>query len=76
MAIGWDTYDKGDYDIYVREYDNAGKAGEARTVANSADYEVRPAVAYDKQGSLLDRLGAERPQLGQGLERSGPVRKS
>jgi hypothetical protein len=52
VAIAWDTYEKGDYDIYVREYDNSGKAGDARAVANTDDYEARPALTYDKQGAL------------------------
>jgi hypothetical protein len=52
VAIGWDTYDKGDYDVWVRELDSAGKLGEARPVANTVDYEARPAIAYDRAGSL------------------------
>jgi hypothetical protein len=52
VAIAWDTYEKGDYDVWVREFDNSGKAGEARPVANLPDYEARPAVAYDRDGAL------------------------
>src|SRR5437762_664680 len=52
VAIAWDTYEKGDYDIFVREFDNAGKPGEARPAANSTEYEARPAITYDLQGSL------------------------
>jgi hypothetical protein len=52
VAIGWDTYDKGDYDIWVREFTKTGKAGEAHAVANSADYEARPALTYDRDGAL------------------------
>ena len=52
VAIAWDTYEKGDYDIWVREFDKAGKAGEARPAANTPDYEARPALTYDKEGSL------------------------
>jgi hypothetical protein len=51
VAIAWDTYEKGDYDVWVREFDGA-KSGEARPVANSADYEARPALTYDQQGAL------------------------
>ena len=51
VAIAWDTYDKGDYDVWLREY-AGGKAGEARPVADSPDYEARPAMTYDKSGAL------------------------
>src|SRR5204863_7009436 len=52
VAIAWDSYEKGDYDIYVRELSATAPGGEARPVANSADYEARPAITYDRQGSL------------------------
>ncbi len=52
VAIAWDTYDKGDYDVWLREFDAAGKAGAARPVANSPDYEARPALTYDRNGAL------------------------
>src|SRR5262245_9651504 len=52
VAIAWDTYDKGDYDVWVREFDKAGKAGEARPAANTTDYEARPAITYDRDGAL------------------------
>ena len=51
VAIAWDTYDKGDYDVWLREFAD-GKAAEARPVANSPDYEARPAMTYDKDGAL------------------------
>ena len=53
VAIAWDTYDKGDYDVWVREFDSAsGNAGEARPAANTADYEARLALTYDRDGAL------------------------
>jgi hypothetical protein len=52
VAIAWDTYEKGDYDVWVREFAADGKAMEARPVANSADYEARPSIAYDKEARL------------------------
>jgi hypothetical protein len=52
LAIAWDTYDKGDYDVWMREFDSAGTASEARPVANTVDYEARPAITYDREGSL------------------------
>jgi hypothetical protein len=52
VAIAWDTYEKGDYDVWVREYDAVGKAAQARPVVTTPDYEARPALAYDREGSL------------------------
>ncbi len=52
IAIAWDTYSKGDYDVWTREFDASGKAGEARPVANSTAYEARPALTYDQEGAL------------------------
>lgn len=52
IAIAWDTYDKGDYDVWTREFDTTGKLGEARPVANTPDYEARPALTYDREGAL------------------------
>lgn len=51
VAIAWDTYDKGDYDVWVREF--AGeKPNDARPVANTEKYEARPALTYDLEGRL------------------------
>lgn len=51
VAIAWDTYEKGDYDVWVREI-SAFLPSEARPVANSDKYEARPALAYDHDGRL------------------------
>ena len=51
IAIAWDTYDKGDYDVWVREF-SAGQPAAAQPVANSDKYEARPALTYDLQGRL------------------------
>lgn len=51
VAIAWDTYEKGDYDVWVREF-SSGKAEEARPVANTDKYEARPSLAYDLEGRL------------------------
>jgi len=52
VAIGWDTYEKGDYDVWLREFDANAKAGDARPVANTPEYEARPALTYNRDGSL------------------------
>lgn len=51
VAIGWDTYDKGDYDVWVREAVN-GTLGAALPVANTPDYEARAALVYDREARL------------------------
>lgn len=51
VAIAWDTYEKGDYDVWVREF-SGGKAGDAQPAANSDKYEARPALTYDHDGRL------------------------
>jgi hypothetical protein len=52
VAIGWDTYDKGDYDVWVREFGANGAPDAARPVANTPDYEARAAITYDRQSRL------------------------
>ncbi|HEY2572835.1 MAG TPA: hypothetical protein VGH65_02160, partial [Verrucomicrobiaceae bacterium] len=52
VAIAWDGYEKGDYDVFVREFGNDGKSDAARPVANTPDYESRASVAYDAAGRL------------------------
>jgi hypothetical protein len=51
VAIAWDTYEKGDYDVWAREF-SGETAGEAQAAANSEKYEARPALAYDLEGRL------------------------
>lgn len=52
VAIAWDTYEKGDFDVWVREFATSGEGKPARTVANSGLYEARPSLTYDKDGAL------------------------
>lgn len=52
IAIAWDTYERGDYDVWVRAFKNDGTAAAARAVANSELYEARPSVCYDTTGAL------------------------
>jgi hypothetical protein len=51
VAIAWDTYDKGDYDVWMREF-SGETPSEARPVANSEKYEARPALTYDRDWRL------------------------
>src|SRR5439155_14249862 len=55
LAVAWDSYAKGDYDVYVARRANAdgGTTFEpAQPVAASLAFEVRPSMAYDKSGRL------------------------
>ncbi|MEY2881725.1 MAG: hypothetical protein RLZZ15_4105, partial [Verrucomicrobiota bacterium] len=51
VAIAWDTYEKGDYDVWLREFADGAPLA-PRAVANTIDYEARPAVTYDLQSRL------------------------
>jgi hypothetical protein len=55
VAVSWDTYDKGDYDVYVRRL--AAGAGvitptTTQPVAASLGFEARSSIAYDPQNRL------------------------
>jgi hypothetical protein len=52
VAVCWDTYEKGDYDVWVREYSRDAKEEPPRPVEDSPGYEARPAAAYDGEGRL------------------------
>ncbi|MCB1226893.1 MAG: DUF3604 domain-containing protein [Verrucomicrobiales bacterium] len=52
IAVAWDTYDKGDYDIWMRTWDAEGKAAAPQPVANSYLYETRATLTYDATGAL------------------------
>jgi hypothetical protein len=61
IAIAWDTYEKGDYDIWMREFAADGTPSDARPVANSPEYEARASIAYDGESRLWiawERSGA------------------
>jgi len=52
VAIVWDTYAKGDYDVWMREYASDGTATAAQAVANTGDYEARPTATHGLDGAL------------------------
>ena len=55
VTIGWDTYAKGDYDVYIstQTADSGGSpTSEAIPVAATLRFEGRPSLAYDGQGKL------------------------
>jgi hypothetical protein len=56
ITISWDTYDKGDYDVYVRKA-TANTTGvismpAVQPVAASLGFEARSSIAYDPQNRL------------------------
>jgi len=52
VSVIWDTYDKGDYDVWLRTYSDGVENPPARPVSNSQLYEARPTAAYDGQNRL------------------------
>ncbi|MBI3880112.1 MAG: hypothetical protein HY301_08600 [Verrucomicrobia bacterium] len=52
IAIAWDTYDKGDYDVWVREFGSDAKPHAAQPAANTPQYEARPSITYDGANQL------------------------
>lgn len=52
VAVVWDTYERGDYDVWLREYELDGRAHDAVAAANSDRYEARASAAYDPRGNL------------------------
>ncbi|HEV2295518.1 MAG TPA: hypothetical protein VGR35_16835, partial [Tepidisphaeraceae bacterium] len=52
VAVAWDTYAKGDYDVYLARRGGDGKFAQPQPVAATLAFEVRPSLAYDAQGKL------------------------
>ena len=74
VAIAWDTYDKGDYDVWLREFAANGAPSAARPAATTADYEARPSLTYDRQNRLWVAWERSGPTWGKdwgALDRAG-----
>jgi hypothetical protein len=54
VAVSWDTYDKGDYDVYFRrlKMGNAIQMEAPVAVAASDRFEARSSIAYDRENRL------------------------
>ncbi|HYL37720.1 MAG TPA: hypothetical protein VEV17_17525 [Bryobacteraceae bacterium] len=54
VAISWDTYDKGDYDVYLRRARFTDQIGldDPIAIAASSNFEARSSLAYDPQNRL------------------------
>ncbi len=52
IAIAWDTYKKGDYDVYYAIIDKEGTVIEEKPVAATLNFEARPSVVFDDDNRL------------------------
>jgi hypothetical protein len=54
VAISWDTYDKGDYDVYLRRVRFTDQIGldDPMPIAATVNFEGRSSLAYDSQNRL------------------------
>src|SRR5204863_801889 len=55
VAVAWDTYDKGDYDVYFRRLradGNSIKMDAPVPVAATTNFEARASAAYDSKNRL------------------------
>ena len=50
IAVAYDTYEAGNYDVRFTRFDAEGKLRKTMIVANSPRYEARPTVAFDPNG--------------------------
>jgi hypothetical protein len=74
VAVAWDTYDKGDYDVWVREFSATGAPAGVQPVANTEDYEARAALTYDRENRLWIAWERSGPTWGKdwgALDRTG-----
>ena len=66
VAISWDTYDKGDYDVYLRRvrFNNQIIADDPIAVAATVNFEARSSLAYDPQSRLWIAYEVSGPRWG------------
>jgi hypothetical protein len=66
VAISWDTYDKGDYDVYVRRVHFTDQIGMDDPIAIAAtnNFEARSSIAYDFQNRLWIAYEVSGPRWG------------
>src|SRR6185437_7221736 len=63
VYIAWDTYDKGNYDVLMRRYEN-GRWGEPIPIADTPRFEAHASLACDKQNRLWAAWNFSGPQWG------------
>ena len=66
VAISWDTYDKGDYDVYLRRARFNGKIAMDNPIpiAATVNFEARSSLAYDAIGRLWIAYETAGPKWG------------
>ena len=66
VAISWDTYDKGDYDVYLRRVRFTDQIGldDPIAVAATLNFEARSTLAYDAQNRLWIAYEVSGPKWG------------
>ena len=66
IAISWDTYDKGDYDVYMRRLHMTDQItmDDPIAVAATNKFEVRSSIAYDSQNRLWIAYEVSGPKWG------------
>ncbi len=66
VAISWDTYDKGDYDVYVRRAQYTDQIGfeDPIPIAATLNFEARSSLAYDPQNRLWIAYEVSGPKWG------------
>jgi hypothetical protein len=66
VAISWDTYDKGDYDVYVRRARFTDQVGldDPIPIAATLNFEARSSIAYDPQNRLWIAYEVSGPRWG------------
>jgi len=66
VAISWDTYDKGDYDVYLRRVRFTDQVGmdDPIPVAATLNFEARSSLAYDPQNRLWIAYEVSGPKWG------------
>src|ERR1022692_2624733 len=66
VAISWDTYDKGDYDVYLRRVRFTDQIGmdDPVPIAATLNFEARSSLAYDAQNRLWIAYEVSGPKWG------------
>ncbi len=72
MFVAWDTYDKGNFDVMIRD---VGRSGPPVAVASSSRFEARPGLAVDKGNRVWIAYEEGDEQWGKDFAHGGDVTK-